>query len=550
MAFTALVWTLKAQDYKVLSMESLPLDMTAREHIKQDERGRQCAVFRIATQNITPEQRMGFHFECDWNSFVVERQIVDGQIWVWVSPGLKTLKIKHTTLGQWDLHTSNYAITVEALHTYKIVLQGTMAFHFDEKPEETKQYLTFQISPANAFLEVNGELWEVAHDGSAVKFVDFGTYNYRVQAPNYHTVTGMVTVNEEKQKIPITLKPDFVEVTLKVDADAEIWVNNEKKGTRSWTGSLGKGVYRIECKQANHETTVTTQEITKALNGQVFTLPSPRPIYGSLNIESTPTFAMAYIDGKMVGETPLLIKEILIGTHEVKLTKEGHEDYVETITITKGVRKQVKAMMENIDVNGFFNGHEYVDLGLPSGTLWATCNVGADAPEDYGSYFAWGETQPKRFYDWSSYKYSMDNDKLTKYCSFSDYGYNGFTDNLTTLQASDDAATVNWGNGWRMPTWEEWQELFDNTTYIWTTQNGVDGQLFTASNGNGLFIPAAGIRDDGSSEFTGSYGIYWLSSLYYYPSMADALQIGLDEYYGSDRCWGQSVRPVRSARQN
>ena len=88
-------------------MESLPLDMTAREHIKQDERGRQCAVLRIATQNITPGQREGFHFECDYASFVVERQIVEGEIWVWVSPGMKTLKIK-SKLGNVDMHTANY----------------------------------------------------------------------------------------------------------------------------------------------------------------------------------------------------------------------------------------------------------------------------------------------------------------------------------------------------------------------------------------------------------------------------------------------------------
>ena len=109
-------YLLKAQDYKVVSVESLPLDMTAREHIKQDERGRQCAVFRIATQNIASELREGFHFECDYASYAVERQIVDGEVWVWVSPGLKTLKIKHTKLGTLELHTANYGIKIESFH--------------------------------------------------------------------------------------------------------------------------------------------------------------------------------------------------------------------------------------------------------------------------------------------------------------------------------------------------------------------------------------------------------------------------------------------------
>ena len=88
--------------------------------------------------------------------------------------------------------------------------------------------------------------------------------------------------------------------------------------------------------------------------------------------------------------------------------------------------------------------HAYVDLGLPSGTLWATCNVGADTPEGYGDYFAWGETQPKDVYNWSNYQYcNGSHDQLTKYCNNSSYGYNGFTDNLTTLQPGDDAATAN-----------------------------------------------------------------------------------------------------------
>ena len=130
--------------------------------------------------------------------------------------------------------------------------------------------------------------------------------------------------------------------------------------------------------------------------------------------------------------------------------------------------------------------HEYVDLGLPSGTLWATCNVGANAPEEYGDYFAWGETAPKDVYNWSTYQY-YDGSNLAKYTG---------SDGLTTLLPEDDAATTNWGNEWRMPTKEEWQELLDNTTNKWTTQNGVNGRLFTGSNGNSLFLPAVGFRWD------------------------------------------------------
>lgn len=196
----------------------------------------------------------------------------------------------------------------------------------------------------------------------------------------------------------------------------------------------------------------------------------------------------------------------------------------------------------------------YVDLGLPSGLLWATCNVGADSPEEYGDYFAWGETQPKDTYNLNTYQYangtSWDDPQLIKYCNRSEYGYNDFTDNLTTLLPEDDAATANWGSNWRMPTKEEWQELYQNTTRTWTTQNGVNGRLFTAANGNSLFLPAAGWRYESNLNWSNSKGGYWSSSLHTsFPSdahnfgfdMASFFEIGNPD---GNREGGHSVRPV------
>jgi len=199
--------------------------------------------------------------------------------------------------------------------------------------------------------------------------------------------------------------------------------------------------------------------------------------------------------------------------------------------------------------------HSYVDLGLPSGLLWATCNVGANAPEDNGDYFAWGETQPKDVYNWSTYQYcNGSKNTLTKYCNKSSYGYNGYTDNLTVLLPEDDAATANWGNGWRMPTKEEWQELLDNTTSTWTTQNSVNGKLFTAPNGNSLFLPAVGYRWDDKLGYFGSNGCYGSSSLYTDdPIYAWGFFFNAASYfmnYHFNRDNGMSVRAVRSAHQN
>jgi len=157
---------------------------------------------------------------------------------------------------------------------------------------------------------------------------------------------------------------------------------------------------------------------------------------------------------------------------------------------------------------------DYVDLGLPSGTLWATCNVGADSPEDYGDYFAWGETEPKEVYSWETYKWcNGSSSTLTKYCTDSSYGYNGFVDNKTELDPEDDAAYVNWGPSWRMPSLEQIQELDDKCTWTWTQRNGVNGTLVTGPNGNTLFLPAAGYRSDESLYDAGADVFYWSRTL-------------------------------------
>ena len=408
---------LMAQDFEIVSVESLPLDMSAREEIHTDHNNRQCALLRIATQNIAPNQRELFNFVPDYGSEVVQRATRDGEIWLWVSPGLKYLRVKHRDWGQYELRLIDHVARVESLHTYKIVIKGTLVMALQEQNNNspTQQYLAFQIHPADAILEVNGKTWQVEQDGSAMEYVPFGKYDYQVRLADYHTFTGSVVVDDPDNthkvvvnlmpnfgwievsgdgledasvyidnalagKVPFkskalksgqhnvrivkrlyndfdevvtvkdnettqlspSLKADFAGITLKVDADAEIWVNNELKGVRTWTGSLGSGTYKIECKLENHETTVITKDITPQMAGQTIKLESPRPIYGSLDVVSTPNFAALYIDGKKIGETPRFIKDLLIGSHELRLTKEGCAPIQKSIVIKKGETLEVK----------------------------------------------------------------------------------------------------------------------------------------------------------------------------------------------------------------
>ena len=214
-------------------------------------------------------------------------------------------------------------------------------------------------------------------------------------------------------------------------------------------------------------------------------------------------------------------------------------------------KQVVEYCVEKVDSLVFdaLDVYEFVDLGLPSGTLWATCNVGANSPEEYGDYFAWGETEPKTDYSWSTYKYCEgSDDSMTKYCTESFFGT---VDNKTELEPSDDAATVNWGSNWQMPSLGQVEELTcgNYTNIIWTTLNGVYGKKITSmSNGNSIFLPAAGYRFDTALENTDIGGEYLSRSVNTsYSSCSHSIWFdSIKTIRGSfPRYYGRSVRPVR-----
>ncbi|MBR5052235.1 MAG: hypothetical protein IKW91_03315 [Bacteroidaceae bacterium] len=204
------------------------------------------------------------------------------------------------------------------------------------------------------------------------------------------------------------------------------------------------------------------------------------------------------------------------------------------------------------------DNHEYVDLGLPSGTLWATCNIGADSPEKRGRYYSWGEKQPEvTTYDWSTYEYCQGSENtMIKYCTSSDCGYNGFTDNLTELLSEDDVATAIWGSAWQMPSRAQFEELVNNriTRTSWTTRSGVSGMLIKSrANGNSIFLPAGGGCQDVSLINLNNNGYYWSRSLNtdnsnraylltFNSTKTGTLDISVSDF---SRYMGLSVRPVR-----
>lgn len=200
---------------------------------------------------------------------------------------------------------------------------------------------------------------------------------------------------------------------------------------------------------------------------------------------------------------------------------------------------------------GTIGGHDYVDLGLPSGTLWATCNIGADSPEESGDYFAWGETVPKEAYSWETYKYCNGSDvSITKYCSSYEYGNNGFTDNKTVLELIDDAAYVNWGTRWNMPTQEQMLEIINNCDKVETIYNGQTGYKIIGPNANSIFLPYAGYKRNSYDYHENSKGYYWAST-YSHENTSKALVFQADAFnhdniisYGWYRQQGFTIRAV------
>jgi hypothetical protein len=219
--------------------------------------------------------------------------------------------------------------------------------------------------------------------------------------------------------------------------------------------------------------------------------------------------------------------------------------------IAKGVRFKVEEAIQS--------KYKYVDLGLS--VKWATCNVGATKPEEIGHYFAWGETKPKYRYDWSTYKYCFNGSKkkITKYNIDPKYGNQKYVDNDTVLDLSDDAAYVNWGGSWRMPTDKEWLELLRNCTITFERQNGVWGHKATSKkNGNSIFfIGGSGYRFQYKTENT-NFGqtAYWSSSQNRigpkHPAIGARSWLFMQGYEKAStifhmydqRCYGCLVRPV------
>ena len=431
-------------------------------------------------------------------------------------------------------------------------------------------YNTFKIKsdPAGTEVFVDGEYLGITPIDQSGKIAK-GQHSFTFRKPNYYVVNREFTASGDGSQTEwnILLKPQFGTVTLLCEDTAADIAVSDPSGKEVFRGKSGSKVqlnsqltYKVESSRPSHipQSRGIVGSTIEGKSVEVSVDP-PVPMYGELQISSSPSRAEVWIDGERAGNT-IFSQTILIGQHQVELRKDGYDPLTFTVDIkrdqTTQLSKELKVKSAPAPAptpaqpkpsgatSGKENGHEWVDLGLS--VKWATCNVGASSPTAYGALYAWGETSPKESYSWENYRFrtrgdSWNNVQFSKYNSESKYGT---VDNLKTLVASDDVATNNWGGRWRMPTYEELQEIWDRCEWTWTTINGVNGyQVRSKSNGKTIFFPAAGYNN-----YTHTVGVevnLWSSSLY------DATNVWcISNFSGTFkidnlfRSFGFSVRPV------
>ena len=406
--------TLNAQDYIIESVEHLPTDMTARTHIKKDGMGRDCAVLRFATQGIAAEKRDDFYFQPDFGSDVVEKSLQNGEIWVWVSPNIKVLRVMHGELGSYELHfTKHLAEPVLELHTYKVLLKAVVP---PPPPVMQYNYMIVKADQPDAAISFDGQFVNMGEASKSFKVGE--THTWSIECELYHTESGSATIvkdnavtvektlrpafgyinvtstpenganvfvdnkfvgttpfrtdriasGEHKVRVmkemystaektvtvtdgnttqaAIALSANFVNATVTTDPDSDIYIDSELKGKGRWTGRLPDGEHTFEARKASHRSSFKNVTLTLGRDEDV-SIPNPTPIYGTLDVNSDPMEAAVIIDGVRRGETPAIISDILIGTHELRLVKQGCAPFVKTITIEEGKMTEVSEKLDS-----------------------------------------------------------------------------------------------------------------------------------------------------------------------------------------------------------
>lgn len=522
-----------AQELSVAKMETLSMDTYASVHRRNDLNGNACAVVRVSLT-------VG---GATFGGNVVGDVLRDGSDYIVYMPaGSKKLWVKHPAYHELEVNFSSYDISkLQGLTTYRITINAPQVYGVQQ--DDGMTYFSMTVSPVNAQVTLDGKPVLLDADGTLIQRLIRGQHSYSVSSAGYSTVTQNFTLGTERQNVTVNLESELATLSISATTPGtEIYVNDQRKGTNSWSGQLMPGNYVVEGRQKGYHDYRQTITLTERQKKEV-SIPTLAGRTGQLDVAYKPIDAEVWLDGKKLGASPDVFKNILVGSHKVSINKNGYKTKDVTVTINEGQATSISGTLESIASTAVTNtaivatDYEWVDLGLS--VKWATCNVGAAKPEEYGDYYAWGETETKTDYSWKTYIDSPNKDGY----SFTKYAI----DKKTILDPEDDVAHVRWGGSWRMPTKSEQDELRDKCKWTWTTRHGIKGYNVTGPNGNLIFLPATGYRHHSGLGDVGSYGIYRSSSLDLDDSgRACYLCFGSSgvDWDHDGRYYGLTVRPV------
>ena len=538
-----------AQVLRVMSFRLAQNDISAVKYQRLDLNSKPCALIKVG---------LGVQGAKFPGTEVVGGVKFDtGEYWVYVVDGTKKLKVMHNDYTPLYIDFSNYPEQrLEGGRTYVLLLDGAKSDGGNGASSQQSQsnFLIMSVTPPNASVTIDDVRETLNTDGTLKKLISNGIHRYSIDAGSaYSPVAGTIEMKGERINLPITLKS--VRASLSVNtttSGSKIYINEDYKGTDSWKGELTPGTYLVEAKKDGFRSASKTVTLAKQQTESI-TLPALQQISGSLMVDYEPVDADVYLDNTLIGKSPNVFTNLAAGKHNIKISKAGYADYTGSVTIQENQQASISGSLTkgstlasasnaqaNILSTNTVNGHEWVDLGLS--VKWATKNVGADSPSDYGGYYAWGETRTKPSYNLSNCFDCLDSTGD----SWGTYKIGGKTRISPT--SGHDTARENWGGTWRMPTDAEMDELCKKCTWTWTTQGGHNGYLVTSkTNGNSIFLPAAGCRYGTGTYGVGEYGHYWSSTL----SSSDSFSARGLYFYSSShstyydvRSFGRSVRPV------
>ena len=456
---------------------------------------------------------------------------------VYLTSGTKFLQI--SCPGHYPLRIDfrDYGINaLEGKRIYELKLKA-QSFVQPQAADPGANYLILNVQPAQGVsVKVDGTS-QIVDGGTVSVYLKYGRHTYHVESDGYAPEEGTVEIGPAGKTVK-EVRLQSVMATLTVSPETQgcaVYVNDRFKGTGTWGGQLPAGLYRVEARKDGHRPQTVTVELSQR-DSRTVTIPALSPVYGIINVNYRPVGAIVAIDGMEAGTTPDIFRNVIVGRHTVTVSKPGYQSRQEQVTVGENqtatvsgelvaqAAQQQAAPVAVATTGNAINGHVYVDLGLS--VKWAACNVGASSPEDYGNYYAWGETATKA-------EYAQANSK-TYGKTMGDIGGN----------PQYDAARANWGGTWRLPTKAEFDELVNKCKWEWTELGGKKGYRVIGPNGNSIFLPAAGWRSGSSLDDADTGGGYWSSTPYSSTDSAYSLFF-LSGYRNTTLLYRSSGFPVR-----